>query len=88
MIRIYRERSEVILAVEDQGQGIPAEILEKVGTPFFTTKEQGTGLGLAVCFSIAKRHGAKLEIESGPRGTKVLTRFRVRAAMEPDVVRG
>lgn len=65
----------VILAVHDEGDGIDPDILKKLGTPFFTTKPNGTGLGLAVCFSIAARHNAKLKIEPGPVGTTVSIRF-------------
>lgn len=49
---------EVVMAVRDEGTGIKPSDFEKIGTPFFTTKEQGTGLGLAVCYSIATRHNA------------------------------
>jgi len=66
---------EIVLSVQDQGPGIPPEIMEKLGTPFFSTKEQGTGLGLAVCYSIAARHRARIEIESGAGGTRVNVRF-------------
>jgi len=59
----------VVLAVRDQGKGIPEEILSKLGTPFFTTKKDGTGLGLAVCYRIASRHGAMIEYETSPEGT-------------------
>lgn len=59
----------VILAVKDQGKGIDSQILEKLGTPFFTTKEHGTGLGLATCFGIAARHNGSLVIASGPTGS-------------------
>jgi signal transduction histidine kinase len=43
--------------------------LEKIGTPFFTTKGSGTGLGLAVCNSIAERHNAKIDIKTSSEGT-------------------
>jgi len=65
----------VVLRIEDQGDGIPAEHLEKLGTPFFTTKEKGTGLGLAVCYSIAARHQATIDVNSGKEGTVFLIKF-------------
>lgn len=68
-IRVFEEKGEVILSVRDQGAGIKPEVLEKLGTPFFTTKETGTGLGLAVCYSIAARHNAVISIDTGPKGT-------------------
>lgn len=73
----YREGDEVILAVHNQGKGIEPEVLEKLGTPFFTTKDEGTGLGLAVCYSIAARHNAKIEIKTGPGGTTFFVKFKV-----------
>jgi len=64
-----------VLSVRDQGSGIEPQVLEKIGTPFFTTKDNGTGLGLAVCYSIAARHNAVIDIETDPRGTTVFVRF-------------
>ncbi len=60
---------KVVFSVQDEGVGIPAEMLEKLGTPFFSTKENGTGLGLAVCYSIVDRHHADLVIESSSGGS-------------------
>lgn len=74
-IRTFYEEEKVVLSFRDQGPGMPPEVLEKIGTPFFTTKESGTGLGLAVCYSIAYRHNAKIDIESGPDGTTIFVRF-------------
>lgn len=70
------EDAEVVLSVKDQGSGIAPEVLDKIGTPFFTTKEQGTGLGLAVCFSIAVRHNANIKLDTGTGGTAVSVVFR------------
>lgn len=73
----YREGSDIVLAVADQGPGIAEEIRAKLGTPFFTTKDSGTGLGLAICYSIAARHQAVLDIESHESGTTIFVRFTV-----------
>jgi PAS domain S-box-containing protein len=74
-IRTFTEEGKVVLAVRDQGTGIPAEVLEKIGTPFLSTKENGTGLGLAVCYSIAARHNAGIDVSTGESGTEFFVRF-------------
>lgn len=75
-IRTYVEADATVLAIRDEGGGIPAAILEKIGLPFFTTKESGTGLGLAICYSIANRHQARIDIETTPNGTTFLVGFK------------
>lgn len=62
----------VFLTVSDQGSGITDEVAKKIGTPFFTTKASGTGLGLSVCFAIAERHKGRLTFETGSKGTTFL----------------
>ncbi|MDW7675042.1 MAG: MASE3 domain-containing protein [Bacillota bacterium] len=66
---------ELILSVKDEGKGISSENIDKLGTPFFTTKDNGTGLGLSVCYNIAKKHGAVMDIESSCNGTTFSVRF-------------
>lgn len=75
-IRTYVEGDETVLAIADQGCGIASEVLDRIGTPFFTTKDNGTGLGLAVCYSIAARHKASISVNSSPQGTVFYVRFR------------
>lgn len=72
----YSKNDEVVLFVEDEGSGIKTEILDKLGNPFVTTKDNGTGLGLAVCYSIANRHNARLDFKTGSSGTTFYVRFR------------
>lgn len=76
-IKTLTEGGDVVLSVRDQGKGINKGVLEKIGTPFLTTKEYGTGLGLATCFSIAGRHNAGINVETGPAGTTFEVRFRI-----------
>jgi PAS domain S-box-containing protein len=54
----------VRIAVSDQGTGIPKEHLGMIYDPYFTTKEKGSGLGLATVYSIVKRHGGRITVES------------------------
>jgi CheY-like chemotaxis protein len=56
----------VRVSVVDQGIGIPKENLSRIFDPYFTTKQKGSGLGLATSFSIVKRHGGLLTVESAP----------------------
>jgi signal transduction histidine kinase len=75
-IRTFMDNEEIVLGVQDDGPGIAPEVLGKIGTPFFTTKENGTGLGLAVCYSIAARHNARLILKRVQRGQPFLFGLR------------
>jgi signal transduction histidine kinase len=75
-IRTSLAEQEVILEIRDHGPGIKADILARIGTPFFTTKDNGTGMGLAICYSIAARHGAVIDIKTGINGTSFFIRFK------------
>ena len=61
-----------VIAIEDDGPGIPPELMERVFDPFFTTRQDGTGLGLSICHNIVVSWGGEIEItprEGG--GTRV-----------------
>lgn len=59
--------------IKDNGSGIKPEDLEKIFTPFFTTKAKGSGLGMAISLKIIKEHGGHLKIDSTPgAGTNVI----------------
>ena len=62
------EGNLVRLDFQDDGPGIPPEVIEHLFEPFFTTKEagQGTGMGLSICRQIAEAHGGSLDVESTP----------------------
>ncbi|KYZ75786.1 hypothetical protein AXX12_11335 [Anaerosporomusa subterranea] len=74
-IRTYVEAGRVVLSIADQGPGIAPEVQHKLGTAFFTTKEKGTGIGLAVCRHIVERHHADLAFQTGPQGTTFYVLF-------------
>jgi PAS domain S-box-containing protein len=70
--------AQVEIQVQDNGCGMPAEVMEKALDPFFTTKGvgKGTGLGLPIVYSTVKAHQGALELQSEPgRGTLVRVRF-------------
>ena len=74
-LRTYTYNGDVVLSIQDNGKGISPEIYANLGTPFITTKPQGTGLGLPVCYRIADRHHANIDVSTSPAGTTFLIRF-------------
>ena len=65
-----RERD--VLRVEDNGKGILPDVLERIFVPFFTTKKNGSGIGLSLCKQIVMNHGGEISVESEDgRGTAV-----------------
>lgn len=77
-IRTYAHRDQLILSIEDTGTGIKEEVMSKLGIPFVTTKQDGTGLGLPVCYRVAERHGAKISVKTGRSGTTFTIHFPLR----------
>jgi signal transduction histidine kinase len=63
-IDIYNETSQVRILIEDSGPGIPSELRERIFEPFVSTKQHGTGLGLAVSYGIMERHQGNLRLIS------------------------
>ncbi len=62
---------------------MPREVLERLATPFFTTRRDGTGLGLAVAHHWVARHGGTLRVESAPgEGTRAIVALPLRRAKE------
>jgi signal transduction histidine kinase len=66
------QKSLAEIQIADEGQGMPEATRDKVFTPFFTTKERGLGLGLALCHRIVEEHKGAIQVTSEPgRGTAV-----------------
>ncbi|GAO04966.1 nitrogen regulation protein NR(II) [Anaeromyxobacter sp. PSR-1] len=79
---------EVELVVRDTGRGMPPETLRRIGTPFFTTRDDGTGLGVVLARAVIVQHGGTLRYESEPgSGTKVLVTLPRAAKRSGDVAR-
>lgn len=78
VLTLRTDGETVVLGVVDEGQGMDESTLAKLGTPFFTTKENrgGTGLGWGICQQIVQEHLGRLEVVSHPgKGTTVKVRF-------------
>jgi len=59
-------RDHIILEVRDNGCGIPDEILGSIFIPFFTTREEGSGIGLSLSRQIMRLHGGSISVKSAP----------------------
>lgn len=68
-----QERLFVGIDIADTGPGIPPPILEKIFTPFFTTKAQGTGLGLPICSKLVHLHNGEIRVTSDDEHGTVFT---------------
>lgn len=87
-ITLDANANEIVARVVDAGPGIPDELRRRVCEPFFTTRAEGTGLGLALCVRIAELHGGRLEIATRPGssstdlgGADVALRFPFRTSI-------
>ena len=79
---IATTRPEVTLRVEDEGDGIAPEHLDRIFQPFFTTRDRGTGLGLAVVHRIVEGNDGRISVDSEVgRGTAFSIVFPL--ALEP-----
>jgi PAS domain S-box-containing protein len=69
-VALLRAGRYVKIAIEDRGCGIPDELASKIFDPYFTTKPTASGLGLAISYSVVKKHGGMLHLEgSSPEGS-------------------
>jgi signal transduction histidine kinase len=79
LVEISSNDHWVTVHFDDEGQGIPSENLDKIWDPFFTTKDQGTGLGLGIVKNIVESHGGGVQIVNRPvRGTRVTIELPVK----------
>ncbi|KHF32994.1 Sporulation kinase A [Paenibacillus sp. P1XP2] len=65
-VSVDSTEQEVLIRVQDEGSGMTPEQVQKLGQPFFTTKETGTGLGFMITQNIIHNHGGAIQIESEP----------------------
>ena len=73
-VHYLKKKNFCKITVEDNGGGIPEEIIDKIFDPFFTDRKNGggTGLGLSVCHSIIKEHNGKINVKSFNSKTKFI----------------
>jgi signal transduction histidine kinase len=65
-IRTKKQQNSVVIRIEDSGSGVPQSIIDKIFDPLFTTKEEGTGLGLASCKNIVEQHNGSISVSNNP----------------------
>lgn len=84
-VRFSPLRNGVEIVIIDTGIGIPKDDLDKIYDPFFTTKEDGNGLGLSITHGIIEKHGGTIDVESTPgRGTTFMIRFPISKGYKDD----
>jgi len=77
-VRLVAQGDHAVLTVEDNGGGIPAEVLPRIFEPYFTTKEQGSGIGLyMVKMIIEKNMGGEVQAENTPQGARLTVRIPI-----------
>lgn len=82
-----KDNAFIKLEVYDNGPGIPPEHLEKIFHPFFTTKEEGTGLGLYASHRIAESHGGTVNVFSRPgEGTRVVVTLPKKGRLKKEII--
>lgn len=83
-IRSWADEQGIHISLQDNGRGMPAQVMAKIFDPFFTTKPvgQGTGLGLSISYRIVRDHGGQIRVASEPgRGTRFLVSLPLPAAI-------
>ena len=65
-IKVYGKEMTLFIRVTDNGPGIPSDLMEDIFIPFFTTKTNGTGIGLSLSRQIIRMHGGELSVTSHP----------------------
>lgn len=80
ILRVQREAGGTVLRVEDQGPGVPAAVRDRIFDLYFSTKPEGSGIGLALAARVMELHNGSLELEPDRGGACFCLRFPVRGA--------
>ena len=76
VVTVDEDREGPFVRVSDHGAGMPPEVVKRLGEPFFTTKERGSGLGIGISTRVVNEHGGRMMIDSTPGvGTQVTVRL-------------
>ncbi len=71
-----KQKGEIIIQITDNGRGMTQEVVNNLGTPFYSLKSKGTGLGLMICYNIVEKYNGTIQFDSKPgTGTTVTLRF-------------
>lgn len=74
--RLYSEDKDIFIEISDTGKGVPQILIDSIGTPFMTTKEGGSGLGLMICQWAVEAHNGIMTIENTDCGCKTTVLFK------------
>lgn len=84
-VQWYQQGNDVVIAIADNGPGIPVSIIEHIFEPFFTTKKnRGLGLGLAISADIIRSYGGSISVESQESGAKFTLRLPAAPEIKPE----
>ncbi|MFC1474704.1 PAS domain-containing sensor histidine kinase [bacterium] len=72
-VSVHAREGEIFVVFQDSGQGIPQEIIDKIFTPYYTSKSGGSGLGLSIVKRIIRDHDASIDVVSAPGGGSMFT---------------
>jgi two-component system, sporulation sensor kinase E len=79
LISLQSSDNHVTVRVKDEGIGISKELMERIGEPFYSSKEKGTGLGMTVSFKIVQSHNGTIKFNSEPeKGTEVIVQLPIK----------
>lgn len=88
LVHVERDGDDVVLLVDDNGPGVPPDIRGRVFEPFFTTRPDGTGLGLATVYQVLAQQGGRIELSDSPLGGARFTVWLPRAALDANALSG
>jgi signal transduction histidine kinase len=74
-----QEEDEVVIALRDTGPGIQDSIKKRIFDPYFSTKNTGSGMGLAFCDKIVRQHSGSIDLDTNPHGSTFYVKLPIRS---------